>query len=99
MTTQMRDLLALLGGYTMRNERGSVLIFVTLMIVLLLVMVGLGLDTGLLTYARNQSQGAVDSAALSAVSGLPISDAEVKARAASYTTKNNYVGSSSNTIG
>ena len=29
-----------------KNERGSVIVFVTLMIVILLIMVGLGLDTG-----------------------------------------------------
>ena len=55
----------------LENQRGAVLIFVTLMIVLLLIMVGLGLDTGSLTYSRNQGQAAVDAAALSAVSGLP----------------------------
>jgi len=52
-----------------------------------------------LTYVRNQEQAAVDAAALSAVSGMPISDAEVKARAAYYTGKNDYVGSPSNVIG
>ena len=83
----------------MRNQRGSVLIFATLMIVLLFIMVGMGLDTGQLTYVRSQSQAAVDAAALSAVSGLTISDAEVKARAAVYTSKNDYVGSPSNAIG
>ena len=41
---------------TLKNEQGTVIVFVTLMIVLLLVMVGLGLDTGQLTYVRNQGQ-------------------------------------------
>ena len=85
---------------TVTNERGSVLVFVTLMIVILLVMVGLGLDTGQLTYVRNQGQAAVDAAALAAVSGLPSgSAAEVQNRAALYNTKNDYVGSPSNSIG
>ena len=57
-----------------KNERGSVLVFVTLMIVLLLVMVGLGLDTGQLTYVRNQGQAAVDAAALAAVSAIAIEE-------------------------
>ena len=35
----------------------------------------------------------------SGVSGLTVSDAEVKARAASFTSKNDYVGSPNNTIG
>ena len=35
--------------HSIHNERGSVIVFVTLMIVLLLIMVGIGLDTGQLT--------------------------------------------------
>jgi len=31
---------------SIKNERGSVIVFVTLIIVLLLIMVGMGLDTG-----------------------------------------------------
>ena len=53
------------------NERGTVLIFVTLSIVLLLIMVGMGLDTGHLVYVRAQGQAAVDAAALSAASAIP----------------------------
>ena len=76
------------------NERGSVLVFITLMIVLLLVMVGLGLDTGQLTYVRNQGQAAVDSAALAAVSALPSRNAaQVEGRAAAFNATNNYVES------
>ena len=84
----------------LENQRGAVLIFVPLMIVLLLIMVGLGLDTGSLTYSRNQGQAAVDAAALSAVTGLPSrDDAQVKSRAAAYNSKNDYVGSAANQIG
>ena len=46
-----------------QNENGYVVVFVTLMIVLLLIMVGMGLDTGHLAYIRSQGQPAVDSAA------------------------------------
>ena len=82
------------------NERGAVLVFVTLMIVVLMVMVGLGLDTGQLTYVRNQGQSAVDAAALAAVSGLPSRNpTEVQNRAATYNSKNDYVESPSNQIG
>ena len=35
--------------HSIHNEQGSVIVFVTLMIVLLLIMVGMGLDTGQLT--------------------------------------------------
>lgn len=84
---------------TLKNQQGSVLVFVTLMIVILMVMVGLGLDTGQITYVRNQGQAAVDAAALAAVSGLPSRNpAEVQARAAAYNSKNNYVESPTNQI-
>ena len=87
------------------NEKGSVLVFITLMIVLLMIMVGMGLDTGQLTYSRSMGQGAVDAAALSAVSGLPSRTASVvESRAAAFNpTKanptNSYVGSATNKIG
>jgi hypothetical protein len=82
------------------NERGSVLVFMTLMIVLLLIMVGMGLDTGYLTYSRNMGQSAVDSAALSAVSALPSGDhGQVVGRAAQFNSNNDYVESSTNSIG
>jgi Flp pilus assembly protein TadG len=89
---------------TLKNEQGSVLVFITLMIVILMVMVGLGLDTGQLTYVRNQGQAAVDAAALAAVSGLPSAQAsgnpaEVQNRAALYNSKNDYVESPTNAIG
>lgn len=91
---------------TVNNERGSVIVFITLMIILLLIMVGLGLDTGQLTYVRNQGQNAVDAAALAAVSALPSRNTtEVQNRAAMFNpTKNNpsinnYVESSTNAIG
>ena len=48
------------------NENGTVIIFATLMIVLLLIMVGMGLDTGHLVYIRSQGQPAVDAAAIAA---------------------------------
>jgi Flp pilus assembly protein TadG len=83
-----------------KNERGSVLVFVTLMIVVLLVMVGLGLDTGHLTYVRNQGQAAVDAAALAAVSGLPSRNPnQVQNRATAFNSTNNYVESPTNPIG
>jgi Flp pilus assembly protein TadG len=81
------------------NERGTVLIFVTLSIVLLLIMVGMGLDTGHLVYVRAQGQAAVDAAALSAASAIPTGNGtEVNSRAAAFNSKNNYAGSSQNLI-
>ncbi|HXG50522.1 MAG TPA: pilus assembly protein TadG-related protein [candidate division Zixibacteria bacterium] len=85
---------------TVSNERGTVIVFVTLVIVFLLIMVGLGLDTGQLTYTRNQGQAAVDAAALAAVSALPSWDAaQVEKRAAGFNTTNTYVESGTNKIG
>ena len=55
---------------SVKNERGSVLIFGTLIIVLLLIMVGMGLDRPV-SHVRSQGQPAVDSAALAAASAIP----------------------------
>src|SRR5882672_3634404 len=86
-----------------RNERGSVLVFVTLMVVLLMIMVGMGLDTGHLAYVRSQGQPAVDSAALAAASAIPSGDmTKVTDQAAKFNPGasgnpgpgNNYVSSS-----
>ncbi|MGH7797035.1 MAG: pilus assembly protein TadG-related protein [Candidatus Binatia bacterium] len=86
--------------HLLSNQRGSVIVWVTLMAVLLLVMVGLGLDTGQLTYVRNQGQAAVDAAALAAVSALPSKTPDqVVARAAGFNSVNDYVESPTNKIG
>ena len=75
------------------NERGSVIVFITLMVVLLMVMVGIGLDTGQITYSRNLGQSAVDAAALSAVSGLPSRNpGHGRSRAIAYNGTNDYMG-------
>ena len=89
-----------------KNERGYALIFVTVMIVLLLIMVGMGLDTGHLAYVRSQGQPAVDSAALAAASAIPSGNwSTVTDRAAKFNpggtnpgTGNNYLDSPSNKI-
>lgn len=81
------------------NNRGSVMVFVTLMITLLLVMVGMGLDTGMLAYVRSQAQPAVDAAALAGASGLIGGQGEVESRVAAYNSVNGYTGQSSSTLG
>ncbi len=88
---------------SIKNERGSVLVFITLMVVLLMVMVGFGLDTGFMTYTRNTGQSAIDAAALAAVSGLPeaqrtFSDTPVTNRAIAFNSQNNYITSNQNPI-
>jgi Flp pilus assembly protein TadG len=84
---------------SIKKERGSVVVFVTLIIVLLLIIVGMGLDTGQLTYSRSQGQAAVDAAALSAASGLPVGAAQVNGRASAFNFTNNYIESPTNAIG
>jgi Flp pilus assembly protein TadG len=88
---------------TIRNDRGSVLVFMTLMIVLLMIMVGMGLDTSQMTFSRSTGQAAVDAAALSAVSALPTAIATnnaalVENRATAFISKNDYTGSSTNPL-
>jgi hypothetical protein len=69
----------------MKNQRGSVLVFVILLIPLLLFLVGIGLDTGMITYTRAVGQSSVDASALAAASALPTGDIdEVNARAAHF---------------
>jgi Flp pilus assembly protein TadG len=78
----------------LRNEKGSVLVFITLMVVLLLVMVGMGLDTGHLAYVRSTGQPAVDAAALAAASAVPGGVlADVQNRAAVFNATNTFQGS------
>jgi Flp pilus assembly protein TadG len=81
------------------NQRGSVLVFITLMIVLLMIMVGMGLDTGHLAYIRSQGQPAVDASALAAASALPTRDATaVEARSKAFNGSNTYLNSKNNAI-
>jgi len=90
-----------------RNEQGYALVFATLMIVLLLIMVGMGLDTGHLAYIRSQGQPAVDAAALAAASAVPtgkwttITDRAAKLNPGGTNpgTGNNYLDSPHNKIG
>jgi Flp pilus assembly protein TadG len=85
--------------HTVHNQRGSVLIFVTVSMALLLIMVGMGLDTGHLVYVRAQGQAAVDAAALAAASAIPTgSSTQVNDRAAAFNSTNNYEDSSNNSI-
>ena len=81
------------------NNHGSVLVFVTLAITLLLIMVGMGLDTGMLSYVRSQAQPAVDAAALAAASGLVSGQAEVESRVAAYNATNDYTGQTGSSLG
>src|SRR5262249_57477454 len=83
----------------LKNNQGSVIVFVTLIITLLLAMVGIGLDTGMLTYVRSQAQPAVDAAALAAASGLLGGQSEVDARVAAYNSTNRHVGQPGGTLG
>src|SRR2546429_9841322 len=81
----------------LRNDSGAVLVFITLMIVLLMVMIGMGLDTGWLTFSRSMGQRAVDMAALAGAAGLAKGDVDA-VKANIQGTTNDYVKVSSNTI-
>lgn len=91
---------------SVKNEQGYVLIFATLMITLLLIMVGMGLDTGHLAYVRSQGQPAVDAAALTAAAAIPtgqwstITDQARKFNPGAINpgSGNDYVSSASNKI-
>src|SRR5438445_11536517 len=90
---------------SIKNERGSVIVFVTLIIVLLLIMVGMGLDTGHLAYVRAQGQPAVDPAALPAAAAIPTNNPDTvrgQATRLNYGTANtggnNYVNRPGNLI-
>src|SRR4029434_6881133 len=90
----------------LKNEQGYALVFATLMIVLLLIMVGMGLDTGHLAYIRSQGQPAGDAAALAAASAIRSGSwSTVTDRAAKFNaggtnpgTGNNYFNSPNNRI-
>jgi Flp pilus assembly protein TadG len=80
-----------------KNDSGSVLVFITLMIVLLMVMVGMGLDTGWITYGRSQGQRAVDAAALAGAAGLAKGNAaDIKKNIEALT--NDYIKEGTNPI-
>jgi Flp pilus assembly protein TadG len=91
---------------SLKNERGYALVFATLMVVLLLIMVGMGLDTGHLAYVRSVGQPAVDAAALAAASAIPSGDwSKVTDQAAKFNpggtnpgVGNNYLDSPNNKI-
>jgi Flp pilus assembly protein TadG len=83
----------------LRNNRGSVMIFATMMLVLLIIMVGMGLDAGWLAYVRSQGQPAVDSAALAGATGLIVGESEVYNRVSAFNGTNDYVDQSNTMLG
>src|SRR5436309_2389171 len=84
---------------SLKNQSGSVIVFVTLVVVLLLVMVGMGLDTGWLTFSRSVGQRAVDMAALAGAAGVAAGNpAKVKANVEALNSTNDYVAATGNQI-
>ena len=83
----------------LKNQSGSIIVFVTLVVVLLLVMVGMGLDTGWVVYSRTMGQRAVDMAALAGAAGVAANDpGKVKANVETLNSTNDYVKASGNPI-
>jgi len=84
---------------TVRSESGSVLVFITLMIVILMVIVGMGTDSGYLTFSRSAGQRAVDMAALSGAAGLANGNvAAIQSNIEQLNATNDYIKSSGNPI-
>jgi Putative Flp pilus-assembly TadE/G-like len=85
-----------------RNNRGVVLVFVAMGLLLFLLFLGLALDTGWLVYVRAQGQARIDSAALAAAAALiePIPTSERGNRAIelanTFGDKNSVVNSTVN---
>jgi Flp pilus assembly protein TadG len=75
-----------------RDERGSILIQATLIVVVIMGMIGLGLDGGRLFMAHNDLQDLADAAALAGAKKL---DANAGAMAAATAAANN-VGAANN---
>ena len=55
----------------LKNERGSILLYVTGSLIVMALFVGLAIDGGWTIYVRDQGQAAMDAAALSAASVIP----------------------------
>src|SRR6266568_4411880 len=81
----------------LKNESGSILVFTTLVVVLLMVFMAMGLDTGWLTFSRSMGQRAVDMAALAAVAGVAQGETDAVKKNVEAAV-NDYVKASSNTI-
>ena len=77
------------------KDKGGVLILATFMMVMLLILVGMGLDVGILVHTRAVGQTAVDASALAAATGIP-NLSQVHNRAA--VLNNVYPGSRDNPI-
>jgi Flp pilus assembly protein TadG len=83
----------------LRSDSGSVLVFITLMVVILMVVVGMGLDTGYLTFSRSMGQRAVDMAALAGAAGLAKGNvASIEINIEQLNATNDYVKSTGNQI-
>lgn len=83
----------------LRNNSGSIIVFTTLMIVLLLVMVGMGLDTGWISFGRSQGQRAVDAAALAGAAGAAKGDlSAIEKNIEALNASNDYVKALGNPI-
>jgi len=61
-----------------RNNRGVVLVFVAMGLLLFLLFLGLALDTGWLVYVRAQGQARIDAATLAAAAALVEKDARTR---------------------
>ena len=77
-----------------KNEKGSILVFSTVTMVVVLLFASLAIDVGCILTARNQLQSAVDASALSGSIGLIIDQSEAIHRAILMAGKNTVINQS-----
>lgn len=78
----MKDTLLKKLATGIKDQKGSVLVYVSLSMVVLLGFAGLAIDTGQLFYCHRELQAATDAAALAGAEDLP--NATAVATATSY---------------
>jgi len=72
----------------MRNERGSIIVFSVLAMVVIMLFASMAIDVGCLLTARNQLQAAADASALAGATGLTISQDVARNRAVTIASRN-----------
>ncbi len=74
------------------DNRGAILVFMAITLVLLLGFLALAVDMGYIYASQTKLQATADAAALAAISGASVGPDEMRARAVEYALKNNVYG-------
>jgi hypothetical protein len=75
----------------MKQEQGSTIVFVAIVMLVILGFSALAIDLGVVATARNQLQTAADAAALAGATGLFVSENEAKDRAIAFAGLNDCI--------